>query len=145
MFLFYTLPNLYYWRRAEKLRSAYKRYTSEEIDTEEQFLFIEKKQEAISLFKQAGVPDSTFTKTIMVDHKYIQHVSVSVFENLDILDREIIPKVIRCFSYAIGVYKKRASDSTNPIRWIEAIKKFLSKNPIFQLVPYLLKFLKSGN
>ena len=91
------------------------------------------KAKIISLFKEAGVEDFTVGGAEHVGYGQIRTYNASGFANLLMINPDIVIPLNLKFKEAIGVFKRRALQSINPLFWIE----FLIKLP-----QYLLKFVE---
>ncbi len=104
-------------RRLKKLMSGYEEY----IKNPSSQAFHEKKCEIIGLFQSAGLRDPQVPLVQMVDPMHIVRGNYSVFDNLTVLKPEFISAMQALFLESIGVYKKRVSNSINPVYWLEVI------------------------
>lgn len=118
--------NAYKLRRIKKLYQLYHNYIRNA-----NWDFVQCKQEIVSLFKEAGLKDSSVLHQEFLGYGRFANMQMSVFSNITILREDIVGIVQISFNEAIGVYKKRRNDSLNPIFWLEFI---------FKMPQYLLEF-----
>ncbi len=104
-------------RQLKKLSSIYEEY----VNDASSLTFKEKKYEVIKLFQSAGLRDPQIPLVQPVGSRHEVKGHYSVFDNLTKASPEFINRVRDLFCEAIGVYKKRANNSINPIYWLEVI------------------------
>lgn len=110
--------NLYKLARVKRLYKMYKEYIRNE-----NWEMGEQKQEIISLFKDAGLKDSSVVHQEFLGFGKVTNRYVSVIENVLNLRQDIVALITAKFHEAIGVYRKRAWESLNPFYWIEFLFK----------------------
>ncbi|BDD08532.1 hypothetical protein FUAX_09640 [Fulvitalea axinellae] len=121
------IVNFYKYKRISKLKNAYINYLGLN-----NYSLAEDKEEIKSLFREAGLKDSSvFHQELLGFGKYA-NVRISVLDNLTNRREDIVGNVLLKFDEAIGVYRKRFRESFNPIFWIEFIVK---------LPQYIMQFL----
>lgn len=113
------ITNFYKYIRIKKLYDEYVEY----INTDNS-KFIQNKEEIKSLFKDAGLKDSSVIHQEFLGFGKFSNMRVSVFDNLTNRREDIVGNVQNRFNEAIGVYRKRFRESFNPIFWIDFIVKF---------------------
>lgn len=80
---------------------------------------------------KAGIPDPKISRTRPTGYgQVVTSTGISVFNNMFVDDLDIVTSVTGALTTAKGVYKKRITDSINPIFWIETLV-YLPKS-IFQ-------------
>jgi hypothetical protein len=117
--VFKFITNLYKYNRVKSLYNEYLYY----IRTDN-LEFVQKKEEIKSLFKEAGLKDSSVIHQEFLGFGNFANMQVSVFDNLTNRREDIVGNVQMRFNEAIGVYKKRYKESFNPIFWIDFVVKF---------------------
>jgi len=113
------ITNFYKYLRIKKLYDKYIEY----IRTDD-YKFIQNKEEIKSLFKDAGLKDSSVIHQEFLGFGNFSNTRISVFDNLTNRREDIVGNVQNRFNEAIGVYRKRFRESFNPIFWIDFIVKF---------------------
>jgi hypothetical protein len=86
--------------------------------------FVRHKRQIIQLFNEAGLPDPVISRIEPAGYSQLKTYSISGFENITVIDNEIIGHMRPKFQEGIGVFKHRMIQSINPIFWIEFIVKF---------------------
>lgn len=84
-------------------------------------LVYETKDEAIKLFKQAGIEDSFIPVTQPMGYGRVASFKASTFGNYPSPLNVFFSPQLRMFSTATGVYKKKIFESINPLYWIELV------------------------
>lgn len=110
------LINAYRLYRLQKIQNSYKLWHSSNNPK-----FLEYKQELVSLFKNAGLPDGSFPIAQEADYGLIAGTMYSAFMNVQSARPEFVSFIASSFSSASGVFKKRIFDTINPLCWVEAI------------------------
>lgn len=87
------------------------------------FEFNEKKPQIISLFKNAGVTNFVVPRIEPAGFGQLAQMKLDGFANLTLVDTEIITIVEGKFHEAIGIFRHRLLQTTNPIFWIEFVFK----------------------
>lgn len=98
------------------LYEKYKKYWSNESNNAVQY-----KNEILSVFKKAGIKDSSIGIANPVGLGYVQTGNVSVFKNMFIDRMDVVKIIINDFEVAIGTFRTRIKENFNPIFWIECI------------------------
>lgn len=113
------INNLYKFKRTKFL---YYQYLDSKITGDMEF--IQKKQEVISLFKDAGLKDFAFIHQEFLAYGQHSTMTVSGFDNMNSDRLDVFNHMKTRFNEAIGVYRKRFMDSFNPMFWIDFVFKF---------------------
>lgn len=102
------------------------------------FSFSEKKPQIINLFKNAEVTNFVIPRLEPAGFGQIAQMKLDGFENLTLIDNEIVTIVESKFHEAIGVFRHRLLQTINPIFWIEFV---------FKLPEYMFEYFgfKSDN
>ena len=83
--------------------------------------FIELSHQVVTLFKNAGVEDTTVPNVQFIGFGNFQASNPSVFSNISVIRKDIVSYVIGMFHQAIGIYRTRVLETFNPLYWIESI------------------------
>lgn len=113
-----VIVNFYKLKRIKALHTLYHEYLRESS-----YKFVEYKQELISLFKDAGLKDFKVMHQEFLGFGQFANMQISGFENLTSNRMDIANGIQSKFHEAIGVFRKKALESLNPIFWIEFILK----------------------
>lgn len=102
------------------------------------FTFSEKKPQIIRLFKEADIDNFVVTRLEPAGYGQVAKIPINGFENITLVDYEVMQLIKSKFHEAIGVFKHRLFQNFNPVFWIEFI---------FKLPEYILIYLgfKSEN
>ena len=112
------VTNLSKFYRVQKLYRKYIEYLGKN-----EFEFAQYKEEIKSLFKEAGLKDSSVLHQEFLGFGKFAKMHLSVYDNLTNRREDIVSNIHLRFNEAIGVYRKRYSESYNPIFWIDFIVK----------------------
>ena len=110
--------NLSKYIRTQQLYRKYQRYLGIQ-----DFHFLQYKQEIKSLFQEAGLEDCSVFHQEFMGYGNFANMRISVFDNLSNCRVDIVGLVQQRFNEAIGVYRKRWTESFNPIFWLNFIVK----------------------
>lgn len=116
MIIYKAISNFVSFKKCESLEHQYTQWLKEQNND-----FPKSKREIINLFKKAGISDSKIPVTQPIGFGKISTFNASVFENFPNRHVDHISIVLAMFSEAEGVYRKRLTDSINPLYWIETI------------------------
>ncbi|MEP1095907.1 MAG: hypothetical protein ABJG78_12400 [Cyclobacteriaceae bacterium] len=120
---FRSISNFFKYYSTKKLESLYN-----DQYIENKTGFVEKSEQVLILFRKAGLEDSGVTvnrTTGMVwaapSQKIPQYerLTISVFDNITLLNTEVIGAIKEKFKKAKGTFLFRAKQSLNPIFWVE--------------------------
>ena len=113
------ITNLYKYNRTKSLYNEYLNYIrTDNIE------FVQRKQEIKSLFKEAGLKDSSVIHQEFLGFGNFANMKVSVFDNMTNRREDIVNNIQMRFYEAMGVYKKRYKETFNPIFWVDFLVKF---------------------
>ena len=118
MMLIRFILNFYKYNRINKLYDNYIDYLKTN-----NFKFAQDKEEIKSIFKEAGLKDSSVFHQEFLGYGKFANMQISVFDNLTSRREDIVGNVQMKFNEAIGVFRKRFKESFNPIFWIDFIIK----------------------
>ncbi len=110
--------NLQKYYRVEKLYMIYLDYL-----TNRDIKLIQHTQEIKTLFREAGLKDSTVIHQESLGFGNFSNTSVSIFDNIANTSGDIVSNIQNRFNEAIGVFRKRYRESYNPLFWIDFIIK----------------------
>ncbi|SHM26931.1 hypothetical protein SAMN05444266_107207 [Chitinophaga jiangningensis] len=110
------LLNIYNLRQTSSLLKKYNHYLAKNT-----WEFNQEVPAIIDLFKKAGIKDSGVTHQEFLGFGNFANYRVSTFDNITNTRSDIVAHTIGHFNQAIGVFRKRATDSLNPLYWIDFI------------------------
>lgn len=119
--------NYYYLLQTATLFKKYNNYLAENT-----WEFNQNVPTIVDLFRKAGIKEAAVNHQEFLGYGNFANVRVSTFNNITSGRADIVSHILAHFHQAIGVYRKRALDSLNPIFWIEFI---------FRLPEHLLSFM----
>lgn len=147
IFLYKLISSIIDFANIKRYQKMYLRYLNN-ADTSKIF---ENKSFVIELFKKAGIKDSFIPVSQPVGYGQVANINASVFTMFPSNRNIFIPTIMRNFSEAIGVYKRRMMECFSLLYWIKCViflpQKILiylnvSANSIFikmaQLIYWLL-------
>ncbi|HET6556634.1 MAG TPA: hypothetical protein VFG54_04925 [Prolixibacteraceae bacterium] len=118
LLLFQFINNLYKYLRIKYLYEIYlKCLVTSNVE------FLQKTEEVKSLFKEAGLKDFVFIHQESLGFGHYSNMTVSGFDNMTLNRLDVVTHMQTTFNKAIGVYRKRFTDSYNPMFWIDFIIK----------------------
>ncbi len=118
---FFLLRALYYYYKLVRTKELKKHYYQYLKDAK--YSFLQHKPQIISLFKEAGVKNFSFTHVEEITYdKGLRH-SLSGFDNIQTNRADVVGIVKARFEEAIGIFKHRMHQSYNPFYWVEFILK----------------------
>ncbi len=115
-----------YWQT----KSYYKKYL--DYIGNPSYKFDEIKPQIVKLFEEAGIKNFTISRLEPAGFNKIRKLEINGFQNLALIDSELITIVHQKFHEAIGIFRNRMIQSFNPIFWLEFI---------FKLPSHLFKYL----
>ncbi|MFM2394341.1 MAG: hypothetical protein RLZZ546_2323 [Bacteroidota bacterium] len=122
---FWLLRFLYYWNKLKSISNIFNHYIlfhDGKVNS-----FIEKKNSAISLLKEAGIKNFSSPAYELTGFNQGYRHELDGFDNIHFLRDDIAGVVNIKFQEAIGVYKSRMKQSYNPFYWIEFVLKLPEK------------------
>jgi hypothetical protein len=123
---------LYYRNKHHSINAIFKEYIL--YIAKKDNSFIEMKNSAISLLKEAGLKNFSFPYISYPTPYHFQKNDLDGFENLQYGEEKFVGTVNLKFLEAIGIFKARMKQSYNPFYWLEFILK-LSEKTMFYLSP----------
>jgi hypothetical protein len=75
------------------------------------------------LFEDAGLKDSRTSRMEDAGLGMAKTYTLSIYDNIAVIDPDIIPRVHQKFEESIGIYRRRMFDSINPLFWLEVVYK----------------------
>lgn len=75
----------------------------------------------VHLFKIAGLSDITIPCVRPVGYGKLFEGHASLYKNLNVIQDDIVPGVLLCFSEAVGVFKHRIRETFSPLFWIQCV------------------------
>lgn len=118
LFLLRFVNNLYKHMRTKKLYNQYMDF----LRTRD-LNFVQKKEEIKTLFKDAGIKDFGVIHQEFLGFGKFANMNLSGLDNMTISREDVVGNMQMRFNEAIGVYKKRYTDSFNPMFWIDFVIK----------------------
>ncbi|PKL14795.1 MAG: hypothetical protein CVV52_00385 [Spirochaetae bacterium HGW-Spirochaetae-8] len=123
LLLMKAIINIYRWNRMSYLLRLYTDWVAGKEKPES---IIQKKQQVIQLWKDAGLVSGGIPVIEQVEFNKLRTMTVDIFINFPQKHNpDIVVATARFFHEAIGVYKKRLINTINPFEWII----FLTKMP----------------
>ena len=114
--------NFYRFLRIKYLLQKYNEYLKNP-----EWKFVMYKLEILRLFKIAGITDSGVSVSQNVGYGTLKVQTISIFNNLNNRNEEVVNIMTGNFYAAIGFYKQKFSETCNPIYWLEFLV-FLPQN-----------------
>ncbi|MDZ4146647.1 MAG: hypothetical protein U1C58_00030 [Flavobacteriaceae bacterium] len=118
LFLLRFINNLYKYRQTKKLYNQYMEF----LRTRD-LNFVQKKEEIKALFKDAGIKDFGFVHSEPLGYGHLAPMTISGFDNMTVSREDVVANMQMRFNETIGVFKKRYTDSYNPMFWIDFLIK----------------------
>lgn len=128
IFIYKFLKNSYNLYRIKKIQFYFLTIFTDKVDNR----VYETKDEAINLFKNAGIEDSFFPISQPIGFGQVANSNTSTFTNYPSNLNIFVAAELKMFNRAIGIYKKRIKECFNPFYWIDTVL-FLPKT-IFQYI-----------
>lgn len=107
----------YYILLARRFLTKYQKYLKNQND----WYITEKRQKIAFLFRRAGIEDSYVSDVEPAGYGYLTTQTVSVFQNIPSLRRDIARLVFSHLKESRAVFIDRILDTLNPIHWLEAL------------------------
>ncbi|MEM8764813.1 MAG: hypothetical protein AAGD88_13425 [Bacteroidota bacterium] len=104
-----------------RVKSLYKKYL--DYLKNPSHAFAQYSEEIKTLFREAGLKDSSVFHQEFLGFGKFANQQISVFDNLMNKREDIVGVIENRFNQAIGVYKKRFKESFNPLFWIDLVIK----------------------
>lgn len=118
-----VLYNAYYYLLAKNFLKKYEEY----ITNQKSWYITENRQRIVHVFKKANIIDNSFPNVQLVGYGYVRTGSISMFDNISSLRKDVVECVFTGFKEAKAVFKNRIIEAFNPIYWVELII-YLPKN-----------------
>lgn len=113
------LYNAYYYYLAKKYLAKYNQYVQNYVDNESDWSIQENKHRIIGIFQRAGLKDSNLSFIEPGGFGFVKTVNCSLFDNIPLINKEVLSLVVQFFKESIGIFKHRMFDSINPVYWVE--------------------------
>jgi hypothetical protein len=94
--------------------------------------FKQHKPQILELFKDANVSDFSINRLEPAGFGQLKKINFSGFNNIGLLEAEIVVLIRGSFNETIGVFRHRMYQSINPLFWLEFI---------FKLPQYIFEFV----
>lgn len=107
----------YYFLLARQFLTKYLGYLKNQSD----WYITEKRQKIAFLFRKAGIEDSYVADVEPAGYGYLTTQTVSVFQNIPSLRRDIVRLVFSHLKESRAVFIDRILDTLNPIHWLETL------------------------
>jgi hypothetical protein len=127
--LFWLIRYLYYRNKLHSINAIFKEYIL--YIAKKDNSFIEKKNSAISLLKEAGLKNFSFPYISYPTPYHFQKNDLDGFENLQYGEADFVGTVQLKFQEAIGVFKSKMNQSYNPYFWLEFMLKLPEKTLLY--------------
>lgn len=123
---FFVLRGGYFYWKLRSVVSLKKRYY-EYIGGKQEYEFLQYKPQIISLFKEAGVKNFSFTHIEQISYSSGLRYDLDGFDNLNSIRSDVVSNIKSKFEETIGIFRHNMLQSFNPLYWVEFIVKFPAK------------------